>query len=106
VRKERASAENRRFEDFENVVFADFFSKKLDHLPRYTAIKEKFPETGDFGGYAMNSFRIEKGIRLFSSDITLDHSAIEGGLGRFCKVTFHRALCHAASQDLFDPPPP
>jgi dimethylglycine dehydrogenase len=41
---------------------------------------------GDWGGAAMNSFRLEKGIPLFGKDFTKDHSATEVGLaGRFVK---------------------
>ena len=33
----------------------------------------------NWGGICMNSFRMEKGIRLFSKDFTKDHSALEAG---------------------------
>lgn len=44
------------------------------------------PLLGDWGGNTMNSFRIEKGVRLFGKDITKDHDALEAGLDRFVKL--------------------
>jgi glycine cleavage system aminomethyltransferase T len=38
------------------------------------------PKMGDWGGAAMNSMRLEKGIPLFGKDFTKDHSALEVGL--------------------------
>merc|ERR1712125_177521 len=40
---------------------------------------------GDWGGNAMTSFRLEKGVRLFGKDYTKDHNALESDLGRFIK---------------------
>jgi len=42
------------------------------------------PRVQHWGGLAMDSLRLEKGIRLFGKDFTQDHSAVEAGLGRFC----------------------
>ena len=39
------------------------------------------PRVADWGGLAMNSLRLEKGIRLCGQDFTKDHSAVEAGLG-------------------------
>jgi dimethylglycine dehydrogenase len=52
----------------------------------YKRLHEVDPKLGDWGGNAMNSFRIEKGVPLFGKDITKDHDALESGLGRFVKL--------------------
>merc|ERR1719359_1063135 len=52
----------------------------------YKKLQEVDPKLGNWGGTAMNSFRIEKGIPLFGKDITKDHDALEAGLGRFVKL--------------------
>jgi len=51
----------------------------------YEKLQEVDPQLGNWGGVAMNSFRIEKGVALFGKDITKDHNALEAGLGRFVK---------------------
>ncbi|KAL6059637.1 Dimethylglycine dehydrogenase [Balamuthia mandrillaris] len=58
-------------------------------LPLYNAIVEAGKEFGivDFGSYALNSFRLEKGFRLLGVDMTKDHNALEAGLEpRFVKL--------------------
>lgn len=61
------------------------------HVPRekvaylYEKLHEADPKLGDWGGTTMNSFRIEKGVRLFGKDVTKDHDALEAGLDRFVK---------------------
>jgi len=52
----------------------------------YQKLQEVDPKLGNWGGTAMNSFRIEKGVRLFGKDITKDHDAFEAGLDRFIKL--------------------
>lgn len=52
----------------------------------YQRLQEVDPKLGNWGGAAMNSFRIEKGVRLFGKDVTLDHDAFEAGLDRFLKL--------------------
>merc|ERR1712050_444382 len=52
----------------------------------YERLQEVDPQLGNWGGTAMNSFRIEKGIPLFGKDITKDHNAWEAGLDRFVKL--------------------
>lgn len=58
-------------------------------LPLYQALKasgaETVPETGlvDFGAYALNSLRLEKGYLNIGHDFTLDHTLVEAGLGFF-----------------------
>eukprot|EP00928_Gymnodinium_smaydae_P010949 TRINITY_DN14117_c0_g3_i3.p1 TRINITY_DN14117_c0_g3~~TRINITY_DN14117_c0_g3_i3.p1 ORF type:complete len:906 (-),score=159.14 TRINITY_DN14117_c0_g3_i3:330-2999(-) len=62
------------------------------HVPRnqvanlYEKLQEVDPKLGNWGGVAMNSFRIEKGVPLFGKDITKDHDAFEAGLDRFVKL--------------------
>lgn len=62
------------------------------HVPRehvarlYEKLQEVDPKLSNWGGVAMNSFRIEKGVALFGKDITKDHNAYEAGLGRFVKL--------------------
>mmetsp|Transcript_58787 Transcript_58787/g.124666 ORF Transcript_58787/g.124666 Transcript_58787/m.124666 type:complete len:892 (+) Transcript_58787:163-2838(+) len=51
----------------------------------YQKLHEADPKLGDWGGSAMNSFRIEKSVPLFGKDITKDHNALEAGLDRFIK---------------------
>jgi len=51
----------------------------------YEKLQEVDPQLSNWGGVAMNSFRIEKGVALFGKDITKDHNALEAGLGRFVK---------------------
>jgi len=52
----------------------------------YDALKTAEPRLCDWGGIAMGSFRLEKGIRAAGSDFTKDHNALEAGLGKFLKV--------------------
>lgn len=52
----------------------------------YQKLQEVDPKLSNWGGIAMNSFRIEKGVALFGKDITKDHNALEAGLGRFVKL--------------------
>jgi len=49
-------------------------------------LHEADPELGDWGGAAMESFRLEKGVPLLGRDITKDHGALEAGLDRFVKL--------------------
>nr|CAD7599165.1 unnamed protein product [Timema genevievae] len=41
---------------------------------------------GDFGSYAMNVLRMEKGFRMWGSDMNKDTSLLEAGLARFVKL--------------------
>lgn len=41
---------------------------------------------GDFGTYALNSLRIEKGFRSWGSDMSLDTDPFEAGLGGFVRL--------------------
>jgi dimethylglycine dehydrogenase len=56
---------------------ANFYRKLIEHDPKIT----------DWGGSAMNSLRLEKGIPLFGKDFTKDHTALEVGIEpRFVKL--------------------
>merc|ERR1719478_1558610 len=58
-----------------------------EHVAKlYEKLQEVDPQLGNWGGLAMNSFRIEKGVPLFGKDITKDHNALEAGLSRFVKL--------------------
>lgn len=48
----------------------------------YHALKAAEPRLCDWGGYAMGSFRLEKGYKAFGSDMTRDHNALEAGVPR------------------------
>eukprot|EP00406_Dinophysis_acuminata_P081401 CAMPEP_0179262482 /NCGR_PEP_ID=MMETSP0797-20121207/27388_1 /TAXON_ID=47934 /ORGANISM="Dinophysis acuminata, Strain DAEP01" /LENGTH=662 /DNA_ID=CAMNT_0020970615 /DNA_START=12 /DNA_END=2000 /DNA_ORIENTATION=- len=54
----------------------------------YKRLLEFDSKVSDWGGAAMNSFRMEKGIPLFGKDFTKDHSALEipGLVPRFIKL--------------------
>lgn len=43
-------------------------------------------QIGDFGTYALNSLRIEKGFRAWGSDMTVDSNPFEAGLHHFIKL--------------------
>jgi len=52
----------------------------------YEALMAAEPRLCDWGGFAMGSFRLEKGIKAAGSDFTKDHTALEAGLDRFCQI--------------------
>jgi len=51
----------------------------------YDAIVES-GRAGDFGAYALNSLRIEKGFRAWGSEMTVDSDPYEAGLGGFVRL--------------------
>jgi dimethylglycine dehydrogenase len=58
-----------------------------DVAPLYKALKAAEPRLNDWGGFAMGSFRLEKGFKAFGSDMTRDHTALEAGIeGKFLRV--------------------
>lgn len=58
-----------------------------DVAPLYHALKKAEPRLNDWGGYAMGSFRLEKGFKAFGSDMTKDHHALEAGIsGKFLRM--------------------
>lgn len=55
----------------------------------YLALKEageEFGGLGDFGAYAMNSMRLEKGFRGWGAEMNCDTNPLEAGLGPFVKL--------------------
>jgi len=52
----------------------------------YEALMSAEPRLCDWGGIAMGSFRLEKGIKAAGKDFTKDHNALEAGLERFCRM--------------------
>ena len=59
------------------------------HEALYDALVRAGEEEGlrDFGGYALNSLRIEKGFGIWSREFTPDFTAGESGLSRFVDFT-------------------
>jgi len=58
-----------------------------DVAPLYKALKAQEPRLCDWGGFAMGSFRLEKGFKAFGSDMTRDHQALEAGIsGKFLRM--------------------
>jgi dimethylglycine dehydrogenase len=47
-------------------------------LTIYDALKKE--GLADFGAYAMGSFRLERAVKAFGSDMTLDHLGVEAGI--------------------------
>merc|ERR1719240_1187044 len=68
----------------------------------YKRLHEIEPKLANWGGNAMNSFRIEKGVALFGKDITKDHNALEAGLDRFIKLDKGEFIGRAALQAVKD----
>lgn len=54
-----------------------------DQVAEVYRLLKQDPAVVDWGGVAMNTMRMEKGIALFGKDFTKDHSALEAGLDRF-----------------------
>ena len=55
----------------------------------YFALKDAGAEFGgvkDFGAYAMNSMRLEKGFRGWGAEMNVDTNPLEAGLGTFVKL--------------------
>lgn len=76
---------------------------KRDQVARlYELFHQADPMLCDWGGSAMNSFRIEKGTPLFGKDITKDHDAFEAGLHRFVKLGKGDFIGRQALQEVQD----
>jgi len=56
---------------------------KQDDVPKVYKLLTEDKKVVDWGGVAMNTMRLEKGIPLFGKDFTKDHTALEAGLQRF-----------------------
>jgi len=60
-----------------------------DHLPKlYEALSQAGAAHGicDFGSYALNAMRIEKGYHGWGADIGTDYTLLDAGLGRFAHM--------------------
>ncbi|XP_002737400.1 dimethylglycine dehydrogenase, mitochondrial-like [Saccoglossus kowalevskii] len=63
----------------------EFYHDKKDTLKLYEALLEAGEPygMGDFGSYALNSMRIERGYRRWGNDMTIDYDPYETGLGQY-----------------------
>nr|CAD7424984.1 unnamed protein product [Timema monikensis] len=66
----------------------ELYCDQQNLLKLYNRLMEAGQEhgAGDFGSYAMNVLRMEKGFRMWGSDMNKDTSLLEAGLGRFVKL--------------------
>lgn len=97
------SAENFKFYQWKEVEFAGIKCRALrvsftgelgwelhpaseDLGKLYKALKASEPRLCDWGGFAMGSFRLEKGYKAFGSDMTHDHLATECLEKRFIRM--------------------
>nr|XP_006819782.1 PREDICTED: dimethylglycine dehydrogenase, mitochondrial-like [Saccoglossus kowalevskii] len=66
----------------------EFYHDRKDTLKLYEALLEAGEPygMGDFGTYALNSLRLEKGFRLWGSEMIMDNNPLEAGLDFFIKL--------------------
>ncbi|XP_064618508.1 dimethylglycine dehydrogenase, mitochondrial-like [Lineus longissimus] len=66
----------------------ELYHKPSDTLKLYEALENAGQEfgIGDFGTYALNSMRIEKGFRGWGAEMTVDLNPFEAGLDFFIKM--------------------
>ncbi|XP_038068616.1 dimethylglycine dehydrogenase, mitochondrial-like [Patiria miniata] len=66
----------------------EFYHKAEDTAKLYDALLEagKPLGVGDFGTYALNAMRIEKGFRMWGQEMLMDNGPLEAGLGPFIKL--------------------
>ncbi|XP_013400474.1 dimethylglycine dehydrogenase, mitochondrial isoform X1 [Lingula anatina] len=66
----------------------EFYHARQDTLKLYQALLAAGEEfgVGDFGTYALNSLRLEKGFRMWGAEMTVDNNPLEAGLGFFVKL--------------------
>ncbi|XP_064474699.1 dimethylglycine dehydrogenase, mitochondrial-like isoform X2 [Ornithodoros turicata] len=66
----------------------ELYHDRKDTSKLYNALLEAGApfHIGDFGTYALNSLRIEKGFRLWGADMTVDTNPFEAGLASFVKL--------------------
>ncbi|CAH1789183.1 unnamed protein product [Owenia fusiformis] len=66
----------------------EMYCDKNDMKQLYTSLLEAGEEfgVGDFGGYALNSLRLDKGFRAWGSEMTTDQNPLEAGLEMFVKM--------------------
>ncbi len=66
----------------------EFYHRSEDTAKLYDALLEagKPFGVGDFGTYALNTMRIEKGFRMWGQEMLMDNGPLEAGLGPFIKL--------------------
>uniref|UniRef100_A0A8C0ZGF0 Dimethylglycine dehydrogenase n=1 Tax=Cyanistes caeruleus TaxID=156563 RepID=A0A8C0ZGF0_CYACU len=66
----------------------ELYHRKEDSVPLYNAIMEAGQKEGidDFGTYALNSLRLEKGFRAWGAEMNCDTNPLEAGLEYFVKL--------------------
>uniref|UniRef100_UPI00358E3FF8 dimethylglycine dehydrogenase, mitochondrial n=1 Tax=Myxine glutinosa TaxID=7769 RepID=UPI00358E3FF8 len=67
----------------------ELYHSDVDTLPLYMALMEagKQYRIGDFGTYALNTLRLEKGFRAWGAEMNCDRNPLEAGLKPFIKMT-------------------
>ncbi|XP_013778311.1 dimethylglycine dehydrogenase, mitochondrial-like [Limulus polyphemus] len=65
----------------------ELYHSRKDSLPLYEAMIDAGKDlgVGDFGTYAMNSLRLEKGFRMWGAEMNMDSNPYEAGLDFFIK---------------------
>ncbi|NXP34975.1 M2GD protein, partial [Leiothrix lutea] len=66
----------------------ELYHRKQDSVPLYNAIMEAGQKEGidDFGTYALNTLRLEKGFRAWGAEMNCDTNPLEAGLEYFVKL--------------------
>ncbi|XP_033634961.1 dimethylglycine dehydrogenase, mitochondrial-like [Asterias rubens] len=66
----------------------EFYHSSEDTAKLYDALLEAGKPFGvsDFGTYALNTMRIEKGFRMWGQEMLMDNGPLEAGLGPFIKL--------------------
>lgn len=80
----------------------ELYHNANDTLKLYGALKDAGSkmDIGDFGTYAINSLRLEKGFRLWGAEMNCDHNPYEAGLGPFVKI--NKATDFVGKESLLD----
>uniref|UniRef100_A0A8C5UAM9 Dimethylglycine dehydrogenase, mitochondrial n=1 Tax=Malurus cyaneus samueli TaxID=2593467 RepID=A0A8C5UAM9_9PASS len=86
----------------------ELYHRKEDSVPLYNAIMEAGQKEGidDFGTYALNALRLEKGFRAWGAEMNCDTNPLEAGLEYFVKLnkaadfTGKQALKHIKEKGL------
>ncbi|NXI07834.1 M2GD protein, partial [Irena cyanogastra] len=66
----------------------ELYHRKEDSVPLYSAIMEAGQKEGidNFGTYALNALRLEKGFRAWGAEMNCDTNPLEAGLEYFVKL--------------------
>uniref|UniRef100_A0A8C3EN97 Arylsulfatase B n=1 Tax=Corvus moneduloides TaxID=1196302 RepID=A0A8C3EN97_CORMO len=75
----------------------ELYHRKEDSVPLYSAIMEAGQKEGidNFGTYALNALRLEKGFRAWGAEMNCDTNPLEAGLEYFVKLNkIHTGLQH------------